>query len=145
MTEVEALCAQWLQAKKEEDAAIAKRRNISNSLANLLPVPEGQQSKTHTVGDFKVGVKPTTNYKVDWPMLDKAYASYAAEMLEAQLTPIAMPEGQPKRQLDEKGLRWIRENAKELYALIAVAITATPGTTGIEVEHKPKKKEEANG
>ncbi len=138
MTEVEALCAQWLQAKKEEDAAIAKRRNISNSLANLLPVPEGQQSKTHTCGDFKVGVKPTTNYKVDWKELDAAYD--AVVVPEGQVK-IAKPEGEPKRQLDEKGLRWIRDNAKDLYLAISQAITATPGTTGITVERKPKKEE----
>lgn len=140
MTEVEALCAQWLQAKKEEDAAIAKRRNISNSLANLLPVPEGQQSKTHTVGDYKVGVKPATNYKIDWPALDRVYAEYSAKVCDDAR--IALPEKEPKRQLDEKGLRWIRENAKDLYLAISQAITATPGTTGITVE--PITKEETN-
>lgn len=131
------LADMWLRAKAVEDAATQIRSYIGKKLAMLLPVPEGQKSKTHTVGDYKVGVKPSINYKIDWPAFDAGYLAY----LDAPKAdgPFPKPEKEPKRQLDEKGLQWIRENAKEMYACIAPAITVTPGATGIEIEHKPKK------
>jgi len=54
-TNVEALCRDWIEAKRAETAANAKRLNIEEQLAQAFDVPD-EGSKTHTIDGFKVTV-----------------------------------------------------------------------------------------
>jgi hypothetical protein len=122
----EQLVEAWREAKRREQTAEAERVLIGNKLASILGVPE-EGAKSHTVGNYSVTVKQPINRTVDWAVFDAAKA-VAPEGTH-------MPE-KVKRELDETGLKWIRDNQPELYAEIAKAVTAKPGRIGIEVKEK---------
>lgn len=122
---VEQLVEQWQHAKKMEADAEALRVLIGNKLANTLGVP-AEGSKSYDVGDFKVTVKQPINRKVDWEAFDEATKSTPGALIPVKI----------KRELDETGLKWIRENKPELYAEISKAVTATPGRIGIDIKEK---------
>jgi hypothetical protein len=123
---LEELVTLWREAKRVEAQAEAQRVSIGNKLANILGVPD-EGSKSYDVGDFKVTVKQPINRKVDWEVFD-AVAAVAPEGTH-------MP-AKVKRELDETGLKWIREHQPELYAELAKAITASPGRIGIEIKER---------
>lgn len=125
------LIQQWKKAKQDESEAEERRVNISKALAKILGAPvEGSQ--THDVGDFKVTVKQPINRKVDWAEFDTALLKYESEHQDAKIhVPTKM-----KRELDETGLKWIRDNQPELYSAIAKSITATPGRIGIDIKER---------
>ncbi len=120
------LVAQWREAKQAERLAEEHRVYIGNKLANILGAP-AEGSKTYDVGDFKVTVKQPVNRRVDWTTFD----AIAAVVPEGTHLPV-----KTKRELDEVGLAWIRENQPELYAELAKAITATPGRVGIDIKER---------
>jgi hypothetical protein len=116
---MEQLIKDYLTAKTEEERAVKLRRELGDQIAEQV----GDKLKAN-VGDYKITVKPTTNYKVDWPSFDA---------LELDSPPC-----RTKRELDQVGLRWYEANQPEDYAKLCAAITATPGRTQIEIKEKKK-------
>jgi len=122
MSQIEALVSAFEAAKREEEKAVAHRRELGDRIAAELAHPE-EGSKTHTVGHYKVVIKGTINRKVDWALFDA----------------VQMPNGIPapvinKPSLDVVGLKWIQDNEPSLYARLATAITAKPGAVQVVIK-----------
>ena len=109
------LIEQYLAAKAEEERAIKLRREIGDKIVAGL---DGETKAS--IGQYKITVKPTMNYKVDWPAFD-------ALGLEA-------PPCKTKRELDQPGIRWYETNKPDDYKRLCGAITATPGRTQLEIK-----------
>ena len=121
--DVQGLIEQWRIKKTVEDELKAERQAIAKQIAEALEHPE-EGSKTHAVGPYKVTVKGTINRRVDWGALDGVFERH----------PECHAPVRVKRELDDKGVRWIRDNAPEIYAEMAETITAKPEAPGIKVE-----------
>jgi hypothetical protein len=121
------LIKQYLQAKAEEAAAIARRVSLGEQLAKELGAP-AEGSKTHHVGAYSVEVNQPINRKVDWETMDKVLAG----------NPDRPAPVKTKRELDVPGLKWIRENDPGFYACLATAITATPGRVQVTIKEVEK-------
>lgn len=117
--------AAFAEAKRLEEQWKQKRIEAGNAIAEALGTPD-EGSKTHKVDELgvKVTVKQPVNRRVDWTAFDAVAAAHPGEHL-----PVVH-----KRELDTKGLKWIRDNQPQLYAELARAITATPGRVQIEIK-----------
>ena len=129
MEALEDLIARYLTEKAAEETAREIRRNIGNLISEQLEHPE-EGSKSHTCGKFRVTLKGVVNRRVDWALFDE----------------VVMPQGVPqpalvKREIDVKGLRWMRENHPDTYVALSKAITATPGAIGVEVKMVEEERE----
>jgi hypothetical protein len=113
------LIRQFLEAKRLEAEATARRVELGNAIAAELGTPE-EGSKTHDVAGWRVTVKQSINRRVDLAVLDA---------IGLENPPLKI-----KRELDVDGLRWYQENEPETYLKIAKAITAAPGRVAIEVK-----------
>lgn len=122
---VKELAAEFLLAKKAENDAKDKRISIEAELAALLEFPE-EGSKTHNVDDYKIVIKGVINRKLDeekWQQIES--------QIPENLRPV-----KTKLVLDDTGVKWLKNNEPEIYAIAAEAITVTPGKTSVSVEHK---------
>ena len=64
MTNIEALCRDWLDAKRQENAANKRRIEVEEQMAQALDVPD-EGSKTHKLEGFKVTVTQPVERKLD--------------------------------------------------------------------------------
>lgn len=117
------LIEKYLSAKAAEQMAIDTRVAIGNEIAEKLGTP-AEGSATHEVDGYKVTVKQPVNRRVDWDAFDRVTDGW-----EPQHLPITT-----KRELDAKGLRWVKENLPGAYEKLARAITATPGRIAVEIK-----------
>jgi len=124
---MEQLIQQYLEAKRAEAEAEARRVELGAAIATKLGAP-AEGSKTHEVGAWKVTVKQPVNRKVDWTIFDEVVARHPG-----QSAPVVV-----KRELDTKGIHWLQENQPDFYREIAKAITATPGRVQIEVKEQSR-------
>jgi hypothetical protein len=122
---VEQLAAELLAAKAEEAAAKDRRISVEDDLIKLLDVPQ-EGSKTHNVDGYKIVVKGVINRKLD----EEKWAE-VADRIPENLRPV-----KTKLVLDETGVKWLQKNDAEHYAIVAEAITSTPGKTSVSVERK---------
>ena len=121
----EEISADWLDAKKVEDAAKALRYKIEAEL--LLQVEARVEgSKTTNLNGFKVVTDGAINRKVDWVIFDKVVAQLISENED-----FVAPEKEPKRELDVVGIKWIQDHMPSQYHRLSEAITAKPGKTGV--------------
>lgn len=66
------LIEKWLQAKQEEQEAVAKRRELEDMMSVLIGLEETQEgSKTHKVDGYKVKVTQRMNRTIDSEKLDE--------------------------------------------------------------------------
>lgn len=113
------------RAKKSEDASKAKRIGAEEALIAALGQRD-EGSKTHTVDDWSVTITAKVNRTMDW----KAWADVAASVPE-QLRPVKM---EPK--LDLKGVKWLQENDKANYKIVASCLTSKPAKTAVTIKKK---------
>lgn len=121
MPDIETLATDWLRAKGEEAAANKRRVEIESQLVELIGKKD-EGSKTQEVGNFKITTTGKVTRKMEW---DK-WASIK-EQIPANLHPI-----KTKEELDEKGVKWLKENQPEFYNLLP--ITVTPAKTAIDIK-----------
>ena len=123
MSNVEALCADWLAAKREEEAANKRRIEIEEQLAQALDVPD-EGSKTHKLDAYKVTMTQPVTRKLD----EAAWAKVA------QFVPEALRPVKVKLEADGTGCKYLAQNEPKLWAKIAKAFETKPGKIGVKVE-----------
>ena len=119
---IETLVGQLVTAKRDEDAAKARRMSLEEQVAAALGCPE-EGSKTEKVGDYRVTITGKLTYKADVEQLVQL-----AQALPADLRPIKTTTA-----LDETGAKWLRGNRPDLWAIVAPALTVSPAKTAVKV------------
>lgn len=117
------LVVQWIDAKRDEDAAGARRLQLETQILAVQPAkPEG--SSTHELaGGMKLTLTGKLTYKADVPKLQEL-AAKLPENLRPLKTTVS---------LDETGAKYLRNNEPEMWAVIAPAIEVKPAKTAVKV------------
>lgn len=123
---VDELVAQWIDAKRAEDAANRYRVNLEEQIIACVGEPD-EGSQTHELVD---GSKLVVTGKITRTVDEAAWRSVMQQIPE-HLRPIAFVET-PK--IDLKGLRWLQTNEPALYAIVAQTVTARRAKTSISVK-----------
>lgn len=123
---LESLVDQWTAAKRAEEAANARRVEIETAIIAQTGEPE-EGSQTVELAD---GRKLTVTSKITRTIDEQLWRSVLHDVPE-HLRPIVFVE---TAKLDTKGLRWLRENQPQVYALVCTAITAKKAKSSIVVK-----------
>lgn len=123
MTNLETLCAGWLEAKRAEQKANAERIAIEAQIAEALDVPS-EGSKTHKLDAFKVTLTQPVSRKIDAKEWDKV-----SHLLPANMHPVKV-----KIEADATGCKYLAKNEPELWAKVSPAFETKPGKIGVKVE-----------
>lgn len=123
MSNVEALCADWLEAKRAETAANKRRIEIEEQLAQALDVP-AEGSKTHKLDAYRVTMTQPVTRKLDEAIWAKV----------AHLVPEAMRPVKTKIEADGTGCKYLAQNEPAMWKKIAKAFETKPGKIGVKVE-----------
>lgn len=121
------LANQWLVAKREEQAANAKRLAIEEQICKSLEVKEEGASTTHLPSGLVITTVGKLSYKTDISTLEVLTSKWPQEA-----RPI-----KTEVKADETALKKIRATRPDLWAQIAPAITVKPAKTGVTVELQP--------
>ena len=123
---VDGLVVDWIDAKRDEDAANRRRVQIEAMLIDALGEPD-EGSATHELVD---GSKLTITSKITRTVDEAAWRSIMADIPE-HLRPISFAE---KAVLDLKGLRWLMENEPRMYNRVAAAVTAKKAKSALSLK-----------
>jgi len=121
---VDALADQWLMLKEviqQNQKALLK---VEQSLIPLLNSRADGQATTRTPMGKKIVLKNKNNYTLNGTKLLKVRNKIPADLLPLKT----------KELLDEKQLKYLRNNEPETYAIFADAITAKPAKPNLTVE-----------
>lgn len=121
----EQIAAMWLDAKRIETDATSMRVAIEEKLIERVGYRE-EGSKTTELED---GTKVVTTGKLNYRVTDFAAFKRAIQALDKELRPIKVVES-----VDETGVKWLRANAPQSYAMIAGTLTITPAKTSVTVK-----------
>lgn len=116
------LVEQWIAAKRDEDAANARRVQVEQQICELQP-PKEEGATTVEVGGYKLTVTGKLTYKADMKKLQEL----------AQRLPEELRTLKTETKLDETGAKYLRANEPALWAVIAPAITVAPAKTAVKV------------
>lgn len=123
--DIDALAAQLQAEKIEEAQATARRIATEQRLIELVGAKE--EGDQRTMGrEWKVITTGVINRKFD----EAALASLREQVPAALFDQCVRYKPEPIT----AGLRYLRNNEPETYAVLAQALTATPGKTGVRVE-----------
>lgn len=120
---VEGLCAAWLEAKRAEEAAKRQRLEVEKAIASALDV-KSEGAITHKLEHYKVTLTQPIYRKVD-PVKWDGVKTLIAPNLWPVKTII---------EADATGCKYLANNEPQLWAMIAGAFTVTPGKIGVEVK-----------
>lgn len=120
------MVADWIAAKRDEDAANKRRVAIEAEIIGALGEPD-EGSATHELPD---GSKLTITSKIT-RTVDAQVWRQVMDRVPETLRPIMFEESV---RLDTKGLRWLKENQPAVYAVVAMAITAKKAKSAITVK-----------
>lgn len=123
MSNIDALCADWLDAKSAETAANKRRIEIEDQLAQALDIPD-EGSKTHNLDSYKVTVTQPVTRKID----ESAWKS-VKHLVPENLHPVKV-----KVEADGTGCKYLANNEPDMWKKIASAFTSKPGKIGVKVE-----------
>ena len=123
MTNIEALCRDWLDAKRQENAANKRRIEIEEQMAQALDVPD-EGSKTHKLDGFKVTVTQPVALK-----LDEAAWAKLLHLVPENMRPVKV-----KIEADATGCKYLAQNEPSMWRKIAKAFETKPGKIGFKVE-----------
>jgi len=120
---VEALCAAWLEAKRAEEVAKRQRLEVEAQIgAALDKKPEG--AITHKLTAYKVTLTQPIYRKLDVAKWDSV-----KDFIDPNMWPI-----KTIIEADAMGCKYLASNEPALWAMIAGAFTVTPGKVGVEVK-----------
>ena len=117
------LSEEWLSAKDKELKATADRVAIEQEII-LLTGQKEEGAQTHKIDGFVIEVKGVINRKMDWAKWDEI-----KDQIPEALRPIKL-----KPELDVTGVKYLKANEPDIYALLP--ITVTPGKTGVTITRK---------
>ena len=123
MTNIEALCRDWLDAKRQENAANKRRIEVEEQMAQALDVPD-EGSKTHKLEGFKVTVTQPVERK-----LDEAAWAKVQHLVPENMRPVKV-----KTEADATGCKYLAQNEPAMWRKIAKAFETKPGKIGFKVE-----------
>lgn len=126
MTDIDLLAAQLQADKIEEAQATARRIATEQRLIELVGAKE--EGDQRTVGrEWKVITTGVLNRKFDVAALDAVREAMPAALFEQCV--------RYKPEPITAGLKYLRNNEAEAYAVLAQALTVTPGKTQVRVEY----------
>lgn len=120
---IDALCRDWLDAKRAEAAANARRIVIEGQLAQAFDVPD-EGSKTHKTAEHKVNVTQPITRKVDADVWSKV-----KDRIPPELWPVRV-----KIEADATGCKYLAKNEPDLWLAVSDAFEVKPGKIGFKVE-----------
>lgn len=113
------------EAKAEEEAAIAKRREIDTKIAELLWDDDAERTASYTGSFYKVKVQYKVTRKVDSDKLATVWNNLS-EYSQAAFKWSA--------DVSVTGLKKLRDNRPDDYKVVADMITTKPATPYVTVE-----------
>ncbi len=121
----ETVASEILAARKALAAAQAVLDGLTSEITDMLDErpADAEGSKTFNLDGFRVEVKRAMNRKTD----DKGIDAIAALKL-GELTPL-----KTKVELDQTGLKYLRNNEPAVYARVAKFIEAKPAKVAVTV------------
>jgi hypothetical protein len=119
---LEQLVDAWIAAKAKEDSANSERLAIEQLICEASP-PKEEGATTVEVGGKKLTLTGKLTYKADLPKLQEL-----AQRLPEELRPL-----KTEVKADEAGLKFLRKNEPQLWAVIAPAVEVKPAKTAIKV------------
>ena len=120
---VEGLCAAWLDAKRAENTAKRQRLEVEKAISQALDV-KSEGAITHKLENYKVTLTQPIYRKIDlekWPTVKT--------LIGQEFWPIKMTVD-----ADPAGCKWLAKERPDLWAMIAGAFTVTPGKIGVDVK-----------
>lgn len=115
------LCGQWFEHKRAEAAANKLRKEVEEKIVALTGKRD-EGSATHEAEGFKVTVTGKVTRKMDWTKWETV-----KDQIPANLRPV-----KTKSELDETGVKYLRDNEPDIYALLP--IETKPASTSVEVK-----------
>lgn len=123
------LCAAFAQAKAEETRAADLRKELAALIQNMTG-HTAESSKTYKDGDWKVSIKQPVNRTMDWAAWEIVKKDIPEEFWPIEMKPC----------IDEKGVKWIKDNDPEIYQTLSGAMTTKPGAVSVTVTRiEPKE------
>ena len=120
-TSLESLAEEWHKLKREENAAAKSRLAVEESIIALLGKRD-EGSQTTESGNYKITITGKLTRKMDW---DKW------EQVKSQIAPALHPV-KTKLELDETGVKYLKLNEPEVYALLPIEVK--PAKTSVDVK-----------
>ena len=132
--DIDALASQLQAEKIEEAQATARRIATEQRIVELVGAKEegDQRAMGH---EWKVITTGVVNRKFDVAALEAVREAMPAALFEQCV--------RYKPEPIVAGLRYLRNNEAEAYAILAQALTVTPGKTGVRVEFVGAQREAA--
>lgn len=134
MNALDEAAARLMALKLAENQATAARIEAETALLALVQCP-AEGSKTYRGGAYKVTVTGNVHRRVD----EAALATVRERLGES----IFAQAFKFKPEVSVTGIKYLRDNEPQLYAIAAEAITATPGKSSVRVEVMDSVKEAA--
>lgn len=123
------LAAHLADCKSIEDEAKRQRIEAEEALITALG-QKSEGSQTYKTEQWSVTITGKINRT-----LDVGAWNSIKTLIPEQLHPVRY-----KPEIDIKGLRWLEENDKGVYATVAQAISAKPGKASVEVKRIENEK-----
>jgi len=123
MSNIDALAAEWIAAKKDESDASKRRLKIELELIECLDV-KSEGSITHKLDQHKVTMTQNHVRKIDVRVW---------EQIKHQI-PFGMHPVKKSIGVDVAGMKWLTENEPTMWATIAPAFETKPSKVGVKVE-----------
>jgi hypothetical protein len=120
---IESLCAAWLEANHAEKRARNMRLTIEADLAEAFEVP-AEGSKTHRLENHKLTFTQPVYRKVD-----EAEWLRVSGLIPENLHPVRF-----KIEADAAGCKYLAQNEPDMWKAIAGAFETKPGKVGVKVE-----------
>lgn len=134
MNTIDTLAAALEAAKTEEARATQARLEAEAALIDALGVKD-EGAQTHRGESYRVTITGVINRRID-----PAALSALADRIP---TPLLLQAVRYKPEPIAAGIRYLRNNEPETYAVLAEALTVTPGKPQVRVEFVGAMKEAA--
>ena len=116
------LAVAYNDAKAIEERAIAHRRKLAVEI-QMLTGHSAESQKTYEAEGWKVSVKAPLITSMDWKKWQ-----LIREEIPPSLWPIEV-----KTVLDEKGVKYLRDNEPDIYLILSECLSTKPGAVQVTV------------
>lgn len=120
------LAEEWLEAKRDEAAANARRIKIEAQLSEAINIPQ-EGSKTQKIDGYKITATQPVARNINLVEWEKV-----KDKVSDELRPVKV-----KIEADAAGCKYLANNEPEIWAKIATAFYVKPGKVGFKIEEIP--------
>lgn len=121
---IEQLATDLIAAKAAEAAANKKRVAIEEQIITMLGHKDEGSQTTELTNGLKITVTGKMTYSADMPALMQLCGD-----LPENMRPI-----KTKVELDQTGLKYLKNNEAEIWKHLSIAITMKPAKTSVEIK-----------